>query len=527
MSQHTDSKSSGRKRLPTGAILGMIIGCVSAVIALTVVFTTSKRNTVKSTSHGVLQVELDTSHSFLILVTEKASTSYIDVLAEAQALHPEAPVETFSPNDLSTAEALLKKYEPYYVQLFLMPEELDVNFGWRWLTMSSGLDDDPFVDTRTGFITGAAPEDAARLIARISRAVVGEISLPAKMIDNLGPNPQAGADVFNVFPGSYFVPALGSAMGLQGISHGSGGYKNEWLNAMDGAGVIHLGGHGHPDRIDAGLTASQAGQAELDPCVVFSGVCYTGVCGRSYDMFGSGGRVVEQMSNPNESFCLQLLTNNVIGYLAALHPDHGIPIYQEMEYMAWRGATLGDVMKYTYDGIVLGNGGVLPEFEILTDGMNSPQWTPAEIMLKGTGSRILFGDPSLRILTPIDETPPIDITTERKGSVLIVGAIMSNTEYKAIFTDTFHDYLAFKQNMFNDRVLVSVELPENYPTPSTVRVLGAANGSKTIRHRLQGWGVEEDGGKRFVQVQVDLASTGYMQSEWRNRGAAVGIEIRP
>ncbi len=527
MSHQIESKSSNRTRLPTGAVLGMIIGCISVVVALSVVLTSSCRSTVKGKSHGVLQVELDTSHSFLILVTEKASTSYVDALAETRALHPEAPVETFSPDDLSTAERLLKKHEPYYVQLFMIPEELDVNFGWRWLTMTSRVDGDPFVDTRTGFITGASAEDAARFVDRISRAVSGELALPARMIDNLGPNSQAGADLFNVFPGSYFVPVLGSAMDLQGISHGSGGYRGEWLDAMKGAGIVHLGGHGHPDRIDDGLTASQVGQAELDPCVVFSGVCYTGVCGRSYDMFDPGGRIVQKMIDPVESFSLQLLANNVVGYLAALHPDHGIPVYQEMEYMAWRGASLGEVMKYTHDGIVLGNGGVLPEFEILTDGMHAPRWTPAEIMLKGTGSRVLFGDPSLRVLSPLDAPPPLEITTEAKGSVLIVGAIMNNTEYKAIFTDTFHDYLAFKQNMFNDRALISVELPDNYPIPSTVRVLGAANGPKTIRHRLQGWGVEEDGGKRFLHIQVDLATTGYMQSEWRNRGAAVGIEIRP
>ena len=503
-----------------------VIRVFSIVVVSTVLCLSCQQNVESVESKGSLHIELDTSHSFLILASEGASSMYSEAIEASRALHPDAPMETFNPKDLETAKDMLVSRNPYYIQLFMLPGELDVNFGWRWLTMIAGLDDDPFVDTRTGFITGTNPQEATRFVNRIAQAISGELKLPAAMIDNLGPNPQAASDFFNRFPGSYFVPVLGKTLVLQGISHGNAGFKDEWLDALKGAGIVHLGGHGHPDGIDNGLTASQAVRVTLDPCVVLSGVCYTGVCDRSYEMYSPAGTVVEKRMQPENSFCLQLLTNNVIGYLAALHPDHGIPVYQEMEYMARKGASLGEVMKYTYDGVVLGNGGSLPEFELLVDGMKSPQWTPADIMLKGTASRILFGDPSMKIMSAIDAPAPLDISMENRGSVLVVGAIMNNPEYKSLFTDTYHDYIAFQQNMFNDRVVISVELPEGFETPETVKVLGAANGSKVIRNRLQGWGVEMDNGRRTLHVQVDLASTGYMQSEWRNKGAAVGIEVR-
>ena len=474
---------------------------------------------------NTLYAELDSSHSFLILLTEKASVEYEEAFKESLKLHPDARSEIFNPEDLSALEPELKKIAPYYIQIFILPEELDVNFGWEWLTLCAHLDEDPFVDTRTGFITGASPETAADFVKRISKAVSGELLIPAKAIDNLGPNMQAGENAFHKFSHSSFVPVLGKFMKSESLSHGTGGISHKHLDSMKGAGILHFGGHGHPGQIDNGLTAAQILETDFSPCVCFSGACYTGVIGTYFEMFGQGGTITEKKVEKDGSFCLNLLQKNVIGYLASLHPDHGIPVYQEMEYMALEGATLGEAIKYTYDGVVLGNEGRLPDFENLSNRTASPQWTPAEIMLKGTASRVLFGDPSLRLLKPLPVEKPLEVTIDRKPEKLIIGAIMNNPEYKTIFTDTYHDYLAFRKNMFNDRVLFFLKLPSGFENPSSVRVLGAANGPTRIKYRLHAWSVEKDGGEHFLHVQVDLASQGFMESEWRNAGAAVGIEV--
>jgi len=513
------------KGLSKGAIVGFIIIGLSLILTIILVLVLNSGKKVDVEAKGFLEVSLDDSKSFLILATEKASNLYKDAILEIKKLHPDTGFETFSPDDLPVAEEKLKKFNPYYVQLVILPEELDVNFNWRWLKMIARLDKDPFVDTRTGFITGKSPEDAFNFVQRISKAVSGELKLPAKMVDNLGPNPQMGANFFNNFKGSFFVPVLENKMGIESISHGNKGYKNEWLKMMNDAGIVHFGGHGYPDRIENGLNVSQVSQVELAPCVIFSGVCYTGVVGKYFEMFTSGDKVSAKKIEPPESFCLQLLTNNVIGYLAALHPDHGIPVYQEMEHMALKGASLGEAIKYTYDGVVLGNGGKMPDFEVLLDGDKSPHWTPTDVMLKGTASRILFGDPSLKIMNSLDAPKLLKYTVERRGNKLIVGAIMNNTNYKAIFTDTYHDYLAYMKNKFNDRAVFYLELPESFENPSSVKVLGAANGPDKIKYKLQGWEVERTEEKKFIHVQVDFATTEYMQSEWRNKGAAVGIAI--
>jgi len=482
--------------------------------------------TSKKELNSVLYAELDTTPSFLILSTEKASLDYQEAIQKSLKLHPGTEALTFDSNDLSTAKSILKEKAPYYVQVFILPEELEVNFGWKWLIMTSQLDEDPFVDTRTGFITGASPHAAADLVKRISDAVSEEFPIPAKMIDNLGPNMQAKKNSFHKFSHSNFIPIFSQFVKVESLSHGTGGFPQKHLDSMTGAGLLHFGGHGHPGQIDNGMTAQQVTEIDFSPCVCFNGACYTGVVGTYYEMFGSKGTVEKKTVEKQNSFCLNMLQNNVLGYLASLHPDHGMPVYQEMEYMALNGASLGEVIKYTYDSVVLGNGGQLPEFETLSHGMSSPVWTPKDIMLKGTASRVLLGDPSLRIMKPFSLEKPLKFTLDQESEKLTIGTIMNNPQYRAIFTDTFHDTLAFQKNMFNDRALFSIPLPSGFENPSSVQVLGAANGPTTIEYKLQGWAVEKDRDTSLLHIQVDLASQGFMKSEWRNKGAAVGLEVQ-
>src|SRR5262249_15028295 len=149
----------------------------------------------------------------------------------------------------------MKKSEPRYALVFIEPDELDVNFCWRWLTMTSQIDDDPFVDVRTGFITGVTPEAASEFVERIAAAAGGRLRIPGALVDNLGPAEQAPDRMFNIFPGAMMLPAAFSErFSLRSISHGKTAFNDDRLAALDGAGLVHFGGHGHPDRIDGGLT---------------------------------------------------------------------------------------------------------------------------------------------------------------------------------------------------------------------------------------------------------------------------------
>lgn len=377
----------------------------------------------------------------------------------------------------------------------------------------------------SGFITGDSPESVATFVERIAAAIRGAIRLPGKLIDNLGPNMQAGKHEFHQSQGSFFLSSFAGRLGLETISHGAEAFAKERLKSMDSAGLLHFGGHGHPDRIDDGLSGTQARHLALAPCIAFNGACYTGVTGRWFDQWTAERKVSERTVAPVDCFCLNLLANQVLAYLAALHPDHGIPVYQEMEYLAYSGASLGDVMKNTHDGVVLASGGKLPVFEPFVDGRPSPQWTPSDVMLKGTAARVLFGDPAM-VVGEAFVKPPFEVSFEQDDDAIHVTATLLNAGLKSMLTDTYHADMAWDPNGFNDRALITVDLPQGWRQVADVEVISVETGGKPLRFRLVGHGIEHDGGVSRLQVQVDVPTEGYMQSKLRTKGAKVELKVK-
>ncbi|MBI1901365.1 MAG: hypothetical protein HYS13_09680 [Planctomycetia bacterium] len=472
-----------------------------------------------------LKVRLDTQGKYGLLATHKAAAGYAKAIDEAKKLHPGAVEATFDPANLETARSVLNEHQPRYAMVFILPEELDVNFGWQWLKLTTELDDDPFVDVRTGFITGANPDLAAALVRRIGAVAAGQKQLAGALVDNLGPNEQAQAGAFYTGRGVFMLPACDERLATRFVSHANGGFSDDHLDALDGAGIVHFGGHGHPDTVDGGLTADRCRRLKLSPCVVFNGACYTGVTDRWFEMFTPQGKIIERQTPPEKSFCLAMLQTEAAAYLAALHPDHGIPVYQEMEFMAYSGASLGDVIKHTHDGVILGAGGKLPELADLKDGQPTPPWTPADMMLKGTAARVLFGDPAL-VPCEAFTKPPFDVTVREEAGALKIAAALANPKLLSTYADTYHDDLAYTKLGFNDRALIVADLPAGWDKVSAVNVVHVTASGAELRHRLVGFAVERDGDARRLHVQVDVPSDAYMQSAFRVQGAKVELEAK-
>jgi len=224
---------------------------------------------------------------------------------------------------------------------------------------------------------------------------------------------------------------------------------------------------------------------------------------------------------PNASFCLGVLASGPVGYLAALHPDHGIPVYQEMEYLACTGAPLGDVIKHTHDGVVLGAGGALPVFEELKDGMPNPFRTPTEFMLKGTASRILFGDPAMKVIQPFADAP-FHVTCTERGEALQITATIRNLQLKSTFTETYYSDMS-QTKQFNDRALVTCQLPDGWTAVTGITQLTAIADGQKLTCKLIGFGVERDGETHLLHALIDLPSTGYRDGPFRKTGAKVSF----
>jgi hypothetical protein len=473
-----------------------------------------------------LPVSLDSEGPHLIVLSPGAAKEYGEAREVVRALHPGATEVTVDLASEAAIASALAAAKPRYALVLALPGEIDVNLAWRWLRASSAVDADPFPDVRTGFLTGSTPAAAAAFAGRISAAARGETKLPRRFVDDLGPNEMAPPEAFFVQPQTWFFTALPAGFPRATISHGKAGFTDARLGALDGAGYVHFGGHGYPDRVVSGVTGRQAGRLVLAPCVVWNGACYTGATDRWFDEWGGGGNVVEKRVAPAESFGLNLLGNAVVGYLAALHPDHGIPVYQEMEHLAATGAPLGELMRQTGVAVVLGAGGKLPDLAPLAGGTPSRAWTPAEIMLRGTASRVLFGDPALaaggKFAEPALRAGPI---TDEGGEARVTVTV-ANPLMRSSLTDTFHSDLSADGRLFNDRALVVLDLPADRAAPEAVEVLSAGVEGRPIRHRLVAWAVEEDSGARRLLVQVDLAATAFMQGPFRTPGATLVLALR-
>jgi hypothetical protein len=438
-------------------------------------------------------------------------------------MHPGAVEASVDVDDLDPFLTVLTEHQPYYILFLLQPDQLDVNLSRQWLTLTSRIDPDPFVDARTGFITGRSPETAAELVERIEDVVVGRIRMPRALIDNLGPNPGLDETDFTKRRGSFFLPVYARDMPAASISHGVRGFTQKRLDSMAGAGILHFGGHGFPDRVVDCLNGPHVRRLTLDPALVFNGACYTGVTGDWFDV--SSGRLARKTVRPEIAFSLQMLANNAVAYLASLHPDHGIPVYQEMEYLAFSGGSLGEVIKSTYDGLVLARGGRRPVFERLEPGRPNPDRTPADIMINGTASRLLFGDPSL-VVTPAFTAPPFQTTFQTDDpDRTIMAAQLVNNHLKSWFTDTYYSDLCAPQVPFNDRALITARLPDRLPGVAEVEVLSVSTDDPIPRYRLVGFAVERDRGHRVIHVQVDAPATGYMQSKLRNPKAVIRLAL--
>lgn len=503
--------------------LGMFIGVLAGLSGLAFGLYTHFSMMETAVAQADLVAKCQLEKPVCIMATARAASEYGEAIAIAEKLHASAQRLVFDVDQPAFLLEELVKTKPYYALIFICPDEFDVSVAWKWLLASTKLDDDPFVDIRSGYITGTTPAAAKAFMQRIVAVHEGRLKLPGKMIDQLGGNTEMGKSDFRQMPGSFMIPVYSDRFGVETISHGVQGFSQQRLNSLNGAGILHFGGHGYPDRIVDTLNGVYVRKLALSPCVVFNGACYTGVTGNWFDV--TTGKLVESRVAPNLSFSLGMLEQPVVGYLAALHPDHGIPVYQEMEYLAYSGATLGDVIKHTYDGVVLGNGGKMPDLALLSAGVQLA-WSPKDIMLKGTAARILFGDPTLAPLASFTRAPFAIATTAGEAGSFRVVATLQNPVLKATFTNTFENSLS-GNNPFNDRALLTIELPERLSAVSGVRLDKIVAGGSTPNGRIVGYAVEQDDGRSFLHVHIDLPGTGYMAGPLRQSGSTIELIVDP
>lgn len=107
------------------------------------------------------------------------------------------------------------------------------------------------------------------------------------------------------------APVLARRLRTETISHGFEGMTRVRLAALEGAGLVHFGGHGYPDRIVDSLNGVWVRSVRFAPAVVFNGACYTGVTHGWFEPTGRGR--ARRTVAPGHSFALGILGSGVVG----------------------------------------------------------------------------------------------------------------------------------------------------------------------------------------------------------------------
>ncbi|MEK7866442.1 MAG: lanthionine synthetase LanC family protein [Planctomycetota bacterium] len=458
--------------------------------------------------------------------------------AERLAAYRKGTIIPFRPDRLASAHRQLARVGARHVAVVLQPEDLDVNLHRRLLAISTRMDDDAFCDFAIGYITGPTPEAALKLVE--SAIAVEKVGAARTAVE------AAVVSEVKSFTTDDPPMALAGELGFEGKSIYWAtreadpdvlGFVQDHLKDLEGRGVVMLSGNGDPEGIwlfadDRNIDDSKhwpfdskrVGEdpngemprilakdlrgLDLSRAVVWSGTCHSGVTRRAFigpdivSTFGTVDCVTKYMVPADRSLALAILGNGPAAYLAPIGPNHGYATLVEAHRALATGMPLGDVMRTSYNEVVLAEGCRLSP-PVFVPG--EPE--PAEDPMRGNAvNRLLFGDPACRPFPAADRDA---VKATRDGDRVHCEVVDGDA-------GVFWDMYAGGQGA-QERIYVVVELPGDFPEVGSV-----TTESKDVAITGCRWGVEEIDGKRWIHLVANAA-----QGAFAKEGAAVEFKITP
>jgi hypothetical protein len=139
---------------------------------------------------------------------------------------------------------------------------------------------------------------------------------------------------------------------------------------------------------------------KLDRPVVWSGTCHSASTHRVFvegdivSTFGSSERTELYEMPLAESLGLSLIDAGAVALLAPIGANHGYAVDLETEFALANGASLGEIVKSTWDDVFLQARG---ELTLVLPEAGAPHSYDGEPVMQGGGvNRVLLGDPTLR-----------------------------------------------------------------------------------------------------------------------------------
>ncbi|HET6165165.1 MAG TPA: zf-HC2 domain-containing protein [Planctomycetota bacterium] len=333
--------------------------------------------------------------------------------------------------DFERLSKALRELLPEAVLFVLPPEALDVKLHRQVVLLSRSLDEDVFPDFTFGWFTARDGKSAEALWERTCET--REKGLASKVWTSTFVTsgmksceyPNYGLDV--VAAAGFERKALAFATresdpAVLDFVHGN-------LKRLADAGVVSMTGNGDPQGIwlfdDARnadpkthwpfdparvgsdpkgemprILAAEFRKLELDRPVVWSGTCHSAATHRVFvegdivSTFGSSERTELYEMPLAESMGLSILDAGAVALLAPIGANHGYAVDLETEFALENGASLGEIVKSTWDDVFLQARGELTL--VLPVAGGPPTYAGEPIMQGGGVNRVLLGDPTLR-----------------------------------------------------------------------------------------------------------------------------------
>lgn len=339
-----------------------------------------------------------------VIVTDANSMnsrdSYTEVVKELSKLRKPAAVLNLNENGFGDLFDKLRDLKPDHVAFVVPPEKIEANFVGAVFEGLTALDEDPYLDCPFGFITGATPADALKLVLNTAAAQAQPDKIAKKFVaightfaqNDLGPFATQQADRYKTYGyETAEINPIDNSMQWQRNA-------DREIQKLNGASLVFLAGHGMGNTSCA-IAGGKFSSVKLQSAIVVNGTCHSAVTNIRYDSKDRFWTMQTTRIKPEESVCLNFIEAGAIGQFASTASSGWQNVAFAITKFFRQGQSLGQALQESLNDKIRKAG--IKKIHIIPfrDGQKSPQVLGKDENPGGIQSIsrvILIGDPAYR-----------------------------------------------------------------------------------------------------------------------------------
>jgi hypothetical protein len=348
-----------------------------------------------------LFVSVAHAQTYVIVLDRSEQGARYEPAAKALAeLRQPATIVPMGDDGLGPVFVELKRLAPCYVAFVVPPGRIEDNFVGEVFERATRLNDDPLLDFSYGFITGAEPADALKLVRETERAEKKRDSIPRKFVGVGHTFREADLGMFAIQNAAQMKLYGFDVAEINPIDESA-----EWrarerdeMRKLDGASLVYFAGHGMGEQL-CGVDAARFEGFTLDRAVIVNGACHSAVCLTRHDISPTTMGIETVRFPPERSICLRLIHAGAIAQLGSTASSSWMNVGPAIDAFFLRAERVGDALRERLNAYIRQEG--LQSIHVIPfrDGEPSPQFlgpdkNPGQV--QSISRVVLIGDPAYR-----------------------------------------------------------------------------------------------------------------------------------